>query len=559
MSRAEKVGAPFGQRRPAEMPPQHRPPGMPRGGQLAVVGALTLTLIALVSMFAGEAHKTLITENQRLKAALSIERQMHNQDLLRPSPVFAKGGPAGGRNPAASAEDELGGPAGGLRDSSAAGDSERLAPGDLTHSETILKAARAIRPHDAVSPAVAGIRGSKLEHVGVNFSLFGGNGGVPPPPPLVLPGAPPRKRTRVFIACITAQTDRAVRQRSRVRETWLGQVKAQFNSDEVDAMFFVGIAVPEKKDPNRPKISDQVLQEMKDHNDIVVVDAPDTYAGLINKVRTVLQWIDNDRDIEYAAKFDDDCYVNVQLLLNELRAIPPVRTYFGNMMAGGKVLRTTRNAEPNLPRSMDWYPPYASGAGYALSSDLVKLVAYPAVKLVDMVNEDAHLGIVLLPFDVHRVATKKIHSHGIGACIPTDQMIAVHYVKDKTPYDCFVDIHKNVTEGLPICKSRYCGPAICDDEHPKGKKACKVDNPKWELIANGATCEHNPDGIERFAVGKHMVDVKCCRARCEELCECTAFDFYVATMWCNLYKTPCKSVGRHSPGGSAWKMVSGRL
>ena len=551
--------------------------------QLAVIGMLSVALLGLVSIFAGESQRALIAENTRLKAALAIEQQMHNQDLLRP----AKGGPAGGRNKAPlddldrdDVDNRL--PRKSIMDAAATGilalakdsggggggvaggpSSSARALSDADHRAAILEAAEALRSHDAVSPAVSGIRGGLLEHVGVNFSLFGGNAGIPPPPPRAEPGSIPRKRTRVFIACITAQTDRAIKQRSRVRETWLGQIKTQFNSDEVDAMFFVGIAVADKnemkKGKTRPKISPEVLAEMKEHNDIVVVDAPDTYAGLINKVRTVLQWIDNDREIEYAAKFDDDCYVNVQVLLNELRAIPPTRVYFGNMMAGGKVLRTTRNAEPNLPQSMNWYPPYASGAGYALSADIVKLVAYPAVKLIDMVNEDAHLGIVLLPFDVNRISTKKIHAHGIGSCIPADMMIAVHYVKDKTPYDCFKDIHANVTKGLPICKSRYCGPATCDDEHPKGKKACNVANPQWERIADGATCEHNPDGIERFAVGKHMVDVKCCRARCEELCECTAFDYYVATMWCNLYKQPCKTVGRHSPGGSAWKMVSGRL
>lgn len=549
-------------------PPVKVAPQTAKMFQLAIIGTLSVTLVVLVHIFAGEGHRTLVTENYRLKAALDIERQMHNQDLLRPTGP-AKGGPAGGRN-TATAVDSLeavveDGTDGRRRSSSMEGAAFAFGT-DGAHAEhhaAVVAAAEALRSHEKVSPAVAGIRGGKLEHVGVNFSLFGGNAGIPPPPPLPLPGGVPRKRTRVFIACITAQTDRAVRQRERVRETWLGQIKTQFNSYEVDAMFFVGIAVPDKGDIKKgraiPKIAPQVLAEMEEHNDIVVVDAPDTYAGLINKVRTVLQWIDNDREIEYAAKFDDDCYVNVQQLLNELRPLPPVRTYYGNMMAGGKVLRTTRNAEPNLPRSMDWYPPYASGAGYALSADLVKAVAYPAVQLVDMVNEDAHLGIVLLPFNVNRVSTKKIHAHGIGDCVPLNMMVAVHYVKDKTPYDCFKDIHANVTKGLPICKSRYCGPATCDDEHPKGKKACKVDNPKWELIADGQTCEHNPDGIERFAVGKHMVDVKCCRQRCEELCECTAFDYYVATMWCNLYKEPCKRAGRRSPGGSAWKMVSGRL
>jgi hypothetical protein len=211
---------------------------------------------------------------------------------------------------------------------------------------------------------------------------------------------------------------------------------------------------------------------------------------------------------------------------------------------------------------MDWYPPYASGAGYALSADLVKLVAYPAVKLVDMVNEDAHVGIVLLPFDVNRVSSHKIHPHGIGACIPVEQLAIVHYVKDKTEYDCFHDIHHNISDGLDICKSRYCGPTdVCEEEPPKGKNRCKIDSPNvnWELMADGQTCENNPDGVERLAVGKHMVSPFCCKQRCEEFCGCTAVDYYQATMWCNLYTKPCTRFGRRSPGSTSWKMTAGRV
>jgi hypothetical protein len=192
-----------------------------------------------------------------------------------------------------------------------------------------------------VSLALSSIRGADPEPVGVNFSLFGGNPSLGLAAP-VAKSFPPRRKTTLFIACITAQTDRAVRQRDRVRSTWLGHANAQFMDGAVVAKFFLGIAVQSKADIRKntavAPVSDQVLAEMKEFGDIVVVDAPDTYEGLINKVRTVLQWIDNDREVEYVAKVDDDCYVNVAVLLAEIKKLPATRTYFGHMMAGGKVL-----------------------------------------------------------------------------------------------------------------------------------------------------------------------------------------------------------------------------
>jgi hypothetical protein len=403
--------------------------------------------------------------------------------------------------------------------------------------------------------AVASIRGKNEERVGVNFTLFGG------PPGSV--GTPTKSRkTKLFVACITAQTDRAMKQRSKIRQTWLGQIKKEYTFEEMDAFFFIGRADRSCKGcKDRPEVDPAVLEEQRTFGDLIIVDCPDTYAGLINKVRTVVQWILNDRSVEYVAKFDDDCYVNVPALLADISKYPPERLYYGNMMSGGKVLRTTRNGEPNLPRSMDWYPPYASGAGYVLSQDLVHAVAFPAVQLVDMVNEDAHLGILMLPFDVERVSTKKIHAHGVSVCTPVEQVIAVHYVKDKSQFDCMMDIHTNVTKGEPICKSRYCGPAVCDDQHPRQHEACKVDKKslKWETIAEGSTCESNSENIERFAVGRHMTDLKCCKQRCEERCDCVAIDYYFGTMWCNLYTKACKLPHKRCAACSSYSMVRGRL
>ena len=204
------------------------------------------------------------------------------------------------------------------------------------------------------------------------------------------------------------------------------------------------------------------------------------------------------------------------------------RVYWGKIMHGGKRLLKGRNSEPHLPKSISWFPPYASGAGYALSGDLVRAVAFPAVKLVPMVNEDAHMGIVLLPFDVQRVSTDTVHAHGLGDCTTPEHISIVHYVKDPGGHDCMSDMHANITRGEAVCKNRYCGPLVCNSTGPQGKKRCEVDADAvvWERVHQGRACEQNPEGITRIRPERHMVDLKCCLQICEQTCGCTAVDYY---------------------------------
>ena len=121
----------------------------------------------------------------------------------------------------------------------------------------------------------------------------------------------------------------------------------------------------------------------------MVVDVGDAYGGLVSKVRAALQWVAAHNPAEYVAKFDDDCYVAPANLLAELAPLPKERLYYGKMMAGGPIQRegNHRNRETALPRGVNWFPPYASGAGYVLSWDLAQTVAFPSVKRLDMVNE----------------------------------------------------------------------------------------------------------------------------------------------------------------------------
>jgi hypothetical protein len=54
-----------------------------------------------------------------------------------------------------------------------------------------------------------------------------------------------------------------------------------------------------------------------------------------------------------------------------------------------------------------------SGAGYALSVDVATAYSHPPVEPIKMLNEDAYLGLALLPYNVRRVSSAGIFPNGI--------------------------------------------------------------------------------------------------------------------------------------------------
>ena len=289
---------------------------------------------------------------------------------------------------------------------------------------------------NVLKPIQVRLRGGAIEEVDVNFTLFSAASlerFEAMVPTSLLP------KTRVFVVIVSSQSMRSAKQRTLIRETWMRQIQEELEPADIVARFFVGVS-----STSGIPVSPGVMNEMQQNNDMVVVSVGDAYGGLIAKVQASLQWVVSSIRADVVAKFDDDCYVSPTALLRELTQLPRERLYWGRMMGGGPIQRNGgRNAEPNMPRGVDWFPPYASGGGgYALSWDLVHAVAFPLVKQLDMVNEDGHLGVMLLPYDIHRETTHRLHPYGLqregDKCISADDIVAVHYVKDAGEHDCML-------------------------------------------------------------------------------------------------------------------------
>ena len=133
-------------------------------------------------------------------------------------------------------------------------------------------------------------------------------------------------------------------------------------------------------------------KELDAHQDLVLVNVIESYTTLAQKIHAGFSWtIDHSRAL-WVLKVDDDVILSVPRLLHQLRMLPAMNTVVGTINRGGRVHRSGRWKElryrPNV------YPPYPMGPGYALSMDLVRLVAATPRAAYSYASEDASLGIL---------------------------------------------------------------------------------------------------------------------------------------------------------------------
>lgn len=160
---------------------------------------------------------------------------------------------------------------------------------------------------------------------------------------------------------------------------------------------------------NLPFIESNALaKEHAKHNDLLLLnDLSDSYANLTLKLLKTITAVGNIESFEYMLKTDDDTYVKLDYLLEDLyeyeKSIKHKKTtvnsikpelYWGyfNGRATIKTHGQWKEANFNL---CDRYLPYALGGGYVLSKNLVHFIAENHHTLSRYVSEDISVGVWL--------------------------------------------------------------------------------------------------------------------------------------------------------------------
>lgn len=158
-----------------------------------------------------------------------------------------------------------------------------------------------------------------------------------------------------------------------------------------------------------------IYEEQRVYNDVLELDdLMDSYENLTEKILRSLSKIDEVYDFKYLMKLDDDTYVKLDLLsedllsyyekLHKFRSLhaKPVELYWGYFKGASTIQQHGIWKEVEF-KLCDRYLPYALGGGYVLSKKLVSLIASNSRTLVAYKSEDMAVGTWLAPFgNIHR-------------------------------------------------------------------------------------------------------------------------------------------------------------
>lgn len=152
-------------------------------------------------------------------------------------------------------------------------------------------------------------------------------------------------------------------------------------------------------------------KEHKKHNDLLILPKlVDSYANLTEKLLHSIEALTHSYNFSYILKADDDSYVKMDYLLNELvsydrklirktseyRNDPMPQLYWGYFNGRANIKSKGQWAEPNYYLSQR-YITYAFGGGYVISRKICEFIAANARHLTPYVSEDVSLGVWLAP------------------------------------------------------------------------------------------------------------------------------------------------------------------
>ena len=218
-----------------------------------------------------------------------------------------------------------------------------------------------------------------------------------------------RSKASIDVFVMIKTTPNARMRRKVMRDTYLAVV----NTMAADTIVYRFVS----EAPSSPSETKDLADEMARHHDLVLMPskADKQVRQIGEKMLWGMGWVLDHFEIRHFVIADDDAYISPLKLIEDTKSWASSRFYLGHHMRGQNVIhfektKNGRYGERNFP--IDTFPPYASGVFLVLSADLLGPFARAPAKLRTMTNDDAQVGVVLLPYDVEYATRKGIMPWG---------------------------------------------------------------------------------------------------------------------------------------------------
>ena len=187
-----------------------------------------------------------------------------------------------------------------------------------------------------------------------------------------------------------------------------------------------------------------LTSEAEVYRDLIVLDnVTDSHGTLTDRTLQSFEYIVRyNYNFRYVLKCDDDTFVNVKVIAEELRDRKSNEQYYWGEFLGATAILTEGPYAEHKWSTCETYLPYAYGGGYVLSRSLIELVATNAPFLMKYKNEDVSLGAWLAPFNVNYHFDARFNTGGVSrGC--KKQFIVMHKVETDQMYSYFEAVKKD--------------------------------------------------------------------------------------------------------------------
>ncbi len=202
---------------------------------------------------------------------------------------------------------------------------------------------------------------------------------------------------KYFLLVLIMSRPSATERRNAMRHSWINSNHHLLQSQAVLVRFSIGLKGASKA------VLSELNEEQSMNNDLLFLDEfEESYSNLTLKVLKSFKVIHKHYSFSYLLKCDDDSFVVLDIVVNELNLRNSKRSYYwGKMIEGAKVFKVGKFAETewNLGKK---YIPYAIGAGYILSGNLIDLIVRNSNDVMLYHNEDVAVSVWISPYNVER-------------------------------------------------------------------------------------------------------------------------------------------------------------
>lgn len=200
--------------------------------------------------------------------------------------------------------------------------------------------------------------------------------------------------TKVYLLVLIPSASDYKSRRDAIRKSWAKLIA----NHSIKYYFVLG------GDLSTPLVMNELRKEQEEHNDMLILPhITDSYLTLTRKMLESFKWSYQHLKFRFVLKVDDDSFVRVDKLFEELRSKHDSnkRLYWGYFDGRAPIKKQGKWSEENW-FLCDKYLPYALGGGYVLSSSLIKYIIANSHLLQSYQSEDVTIGTWLAPLNITR-------------------------------------------------------------------------------------------------------------------------------------------------------------